>query len=133
MTVVTESMSEVRSVSAGFWFDVGARDEPDPLAGTSHFLEHLLFKGTDTRSAKEIADAFDAVGGDVNAFTGKEYTCYYCRVLDDDLPMALDVLADMITNSVIDPKEFEPERRGILQEIAMHEGAPDEPVHHLFY
>jgi predicted Zn-dependent peptidase len=126
-------MSEALSVSCGFWFDVGARDEPDDLAGTSHFLEHLLFKGTPTRSAKEIAEAFDRVGGDVNAFTGKEYTCYYSRVLDDDLPMALDVLSDMLLNSVIDPDEFESERKVILEEIAMHEDAPDELVHDLFY
>lgn len=131
-TVVTERMREVRSVTAGFWFDVGARDEPDALAGTSHFLEHLLFKGTPLRSAKEIANSFDAVGGDVNAFTGKEYTCYYARVLDDDLPMALDVLSDMVRNSVIDPDEFESERKVILEEIAMHEDAPDELVHDLF-
>jgi predicted Zn-dependent peptidase len=133
VTVVTESMAEVRSVSAGLWFDVGSRDEPDALSGTSHFLEHLLFKGTPTRSAKDIADAFDAVGGDINAFTGKEYTCYYCRVLDDDLPMALDVLADMATNSLLEPGEFESERKVILEEIAMHEDAPDELVHDLFY
>jgi predicted Zn-dependent peptidase len=132
-TVVTERMEEVRSVSVGFWFDVGARDEPDALAGTSHFLEHLLFKGTPKRSAKDIADAFDRVGGDVNAFTGKEYTCYYSRVLDDDLPMALDVLTDMIRNSTIDPAELESERKVILEEIAMHEDAPDELVHDLFY
>ena len=132
-TVVTEHMSGVRSVTVGFWFDIGARDEPDELAGTSHFLEHLLFKGTESRSAKDIADAFDAVGGDVNAFTGKEYTCYYARVLDENLPMALDVLTDMITHSMIDPKEFEPERNVILEEIAMHEDAPDELVHDLFY
>ena len=126
-------MPEVRSVSVGLWFDVGARDEPDRLAGTSHFLEHLLFKGTPTRSAKDIADAFDAVGGDVNAFTGKEYTCYYARVLHDDLGLALDVLADMITSSTIEEKELESERRVILEEIAMHEDAPDELVHDLFY
>ena len=131
-TVVTERMSEVRSVTVGFWFDVGARDEPDSLAGTSHFLEHLLFKGTPSRTAKGIANAFDAVGGDVNAFTGKEYTCYYARVLDDDLPMALDVLSDMIRNSVIDADELESERKVILEEIAMHEDAPDELVHDLF-
>lgn len=120
-------------MTAGFWFDVGARDEPDDLAGTSHFLEHLLFKGTPTRSAKDIADAFDAVGGDVNAFTGKEYTCYYSRVIDEDLPMALDVLSDMITNSMLDGTELESERKVILEEIAMHEDAPDELVHDLFY
>lgn len=133
VTVVTETMSEVRSVSCGFWFDVGARDEPEELAGTSHFLEHLLFKGTPTRGAKDIADAFDAVGGDVNAFTSKEYTCYYARVLDQDLPMAVDVLSDMITNSLLDPAELESERKVILEEIAMHEDAPDELVHDLFY
>ena len=132
-TVVTETMTEVRSASVGFWFDVGARDEPDNLAGTSHFLEHLLFKGTGKRSAKDIADEFDAVGGDINAFTGKEYTCYYSRVISDDLPMALDVLSDMILNSKIDPKEFDSERNVILEEIAMHEDAPDELVHDLFY
>src|SRR5688572_8923739 len=132
-TVVTERMTEVRSVSVGFWFDVGSRDEPEQLAGTSHFLEHLLFKGTPTRSAKEIANAFDYVGGDVNAFTGKEYTCYYSRVLDENLPMALDVLSDMILNSLIDPDELESERKVILEEIAMHEDAPDELVHDLFY
>ena len=133
LTVVSEHMSEVRSVSVGLWFDVGARDEPEAIAGTSHFLEHLLFKGTPTRSAKDIADAFDAVGGDVNAFTGKEYTCYYARVLDDDLWMALDVLSDMVTNSVVDATELESERKVILEEIAMHEDAPDELVHDLFY
>ncbi|MDQ3963848.1 MAG: insulinase family protein [Actinomycetota bacterium] len=132
-TVVTENMTEVRSVSVGFWFDVGARDEPDTLAGTSHFLEHLLFKGTQKRSAKDIADEFDAVGGDVNAFTGKEYTCYYSRVLVDDLPLALDVLSDMILNSKIERGDFDSERNVILEEIAMHEDAPDELVHDLFF
>ncbi len=132
-TVVTERMSEVRSVSVGFWFDVGSRDEPQSLAGTSHFLEHLLFKGTPSRSAKQIADAFDAVGGDVNAFTGKEYTCYYSRILDRDLTMALEVLSDMLVNSTIDESDFESERKVILEEIAMHEDAPDELVHDLFY
>jgi predicted Zn-dependent peptidase len=132
-TIVTEAMSEVRSISIGLWFDVGSRDEPDEIAGTSHFLEHLLFKGTPTRSAKDIADAFDAVGGDVNAFTGKEYTCYYARVLDEDLAMAFDVLSDMVTNSTLDEAELESERKVILEEIAMHEDAPDELVHDLFY
>jgi predicted Zn-dependent peptidase len=131
--IVTEAMSEVRSVSIGLWFDVGSRDEPDEVAGTSHFLEHLLFKGTPTRSAKDIADAFDAIGGDVNAFTGKEYTCYYARVLDEDLGMAFDVLSDMVTSSTLDSGELESERKVILEEIAMHEDAPDELVHDLFY
>ena len=133
VTIVTEKMAEVRSVSQGFWFDVGARDESASLAGASHFLEHLLFKGTLTRSAKDIADSFDAVGGDVNAFTGKEYTCFYSRVLDQDVDMAFDVLSDMITHSVIDPDELESERKVILEEIAMHEDSPDELVHDLFF
>ena len=132
-TVVTERMNEVRSVSCGLWWDVGSRDEPEGIAGTSHFLEHLLFKGTPTRTAKDIADAFDAVGGDVNAFTGKEYTCFYSRVLDEDLPMAFDILSDMVRNSLVDPAELESERNVILEEIAMHEDAPDELVHDLFY
>jgi predicted Zn-dependent peptidase len=126
-------MSEVRSVSVGFWFDVGSRDEPSDLSGTSHFLEHLLFKGTQKRTAKDIANVFDAVGGDVNAFTGKEYTCYYARVLDDDITMALDVLTDMLTESKVDASELEAERKVILEEIAMHEDAPDELVHDLFF
>ena len=133
ITVVTERMNEVRSATVGFWFDVGSRDEPTELAGTSHFLEHLLFKGTPSRTAKDIADGFDAVGGEVNAFTGKEYTCYYSRVLDDDLDMATEVLCDMITNSSIASDEFESERGVILEEIAMHEDTPDEFVHDLFY
>jgi len=133
VTVVTERMNSVRSVSCGFWFDVGSRDEPSDIAGTSHFLEHLLFKGTPSRTAKQIADSFDAVGGDVNAFTGKEYTCYYSRVLDVDLPMSLEVLPDMLRNSSIDATELESERKVILEEIAMHEDAPDELVHDLFY
>jgi len=132
-TVVTERMNEVRSVSCGLWWDVGSRDEPEGIAGASHFLEHLLFKGTPTRSAKDIADAFDAVGGDVNAFTGKEYTCFYSRVLDEDLPMAFEILSDMVRNSVVDSAELESERKVILEEIAMHEDAPDELVHDLFY
>ena len=132
-TVVTERMNEVRSVSCGLWWDVGSRDEPEGIAGASHFLEHLLFKGTPDRSAKDIADAFDAVGGDVNAFTGKEYTCFYSRVLDEDLPMAFDILSDMVRNSVVDAEELESERKVILEEIAMHEDAPDELVHDLFF
>jgi predicted Zn-dependent peptidase len=132
-TVVTEHMEEVRSISVGLWWDVGSRDENDDIAGTSHFLEHLLFKGTPNRTAKDIADRFDAVGGDVNAFTGKEYTCFYARVLDDDLPMAFEILSDMVRNSTVDAEELEFERKVILEEIAMHEDAPDELVHDLFY
>ena len=90
LRLVTEPMPHVRSVSIGLWVDVGSRDEPDEIAGASHFLEHMLFKGTATRSAQDIANAFDAVGGEVNAYSAREHTCFYARVLDDDLPMAVD-------------------------------------------
>ena len=88
----------MRSVALGVWVDVGSRDEPTDIAGASHFLEHLLFKGTEKRSAREIAEAFDAVGGDLNAFTAKEYTCYYCRVRNEDLAMAVEFMSDMLQN-----------------------------------
>ncbi len=101
LRVVTERMPGVRSVSLGFWVLAGSRDERPAISGHCHFLEHLLFKGTTTRTALDIAEAFDAVGGDVNAFTAKEYTCYYARVLDRDLEMAVEHLADMLEHSTI--------------------------------
>ena len=132
LRVITERMSGVRSVALGFWALAGSRDEPPPISGSSHFLEHLLFKGTKTRSAKDIAEAFDAVGGDVNAFTSKEYTCFYCRVLDRDLPMAVDHLTDMLQRSLIRPPDFDSEKQVILEEINVHEDTPDDVVHDLF-
>ena len=132
LRVVTERMPGVRSVTLGFWALAGSRDEPPPISGSSHFLEHLLFKGTKTRSARDIAEAFDAVGGDVNAFTAKEYTCFYCRVRDRDLPMAVDHLTDMLQNSVIRTRDFESEKQVILEEINVHEDTPDDLVHDLF-
>ncbi|HEX2421632.1 MAG TPA: insulinase family protein, partial [Actinomycetota bacterium] len=101
LRVVTERMPGIRSVSIGFWVLAGSRDERPAISGHCHFLEHLLFKGTATRTALDIAEAFDAVGGDVNAFTAKEYTCYYARVLDRDLELAVDHLADMLQHSTI--------------------------------
>ena len=130
--VLTERMPEVRSVSIGFWIGVGSRDEPAPLQGSSHFLEHLLFKGTEKRGAREIAEAFDAVGGEANAFSAKEYTCVYGRVLDKDLPMAADYLADMVRNAILRPEDVASERKVILEEIAMHEDTPDDLVHDVF-
>jgi predicted Zn-dependent peptidase len=130
--VLTERMPEVRSVSIGFWIGVGSRDEPAPLQGSSHFLEHLLFKGTEKRGAREIAEAFDAVGGEANAFSAKEYTCVYGRVLDKDLPMAADYLADMVRNAILRPEDVTSERKVILEEIAMHEDTPDDLVHDVF-
>ncbi|HYN99869.1 MAG TPA: pitrilysin family protein, partial [Actinomycetota bacterium] len=129
---MTEHMPEVRSVALGYWVGVGSRDEPAPLQGSSHFLEHLLFKGTTTRTARDIAEIFDSCGGEANAFSEKEYTCYYGRVLDKDLPMAAEVLSDMIQNSVIASSDIEAERNVILEELAMHEDTPEDLIHDFF-
>lgn len=122
--VLTEKMPGQRSASVGFWVSLGSRDEAPGMLGSTHFLEHLLFKGTARRTALDIAEAFDAVGGESNAFTAKESTCYYARVLSDDLPMAIDVLADMFSSAVLDPDEFDRERGVILEEIAMDRDDP---------
>jgi predicted Zn-dependent peptidase len=132
LRVVTERMPGVRSAALGFWVLAGSRDEPPPISGSSHFLEHLLFKGTRTRSAREIAEAFDAVGGEVNAFTAKEYTAFYARVRDRDLPMAVEHLSDMLQHSVLRTADFEAEKQVILEEINQHEDDPDDLVHDLF-
>src|SRR5438552_8384894 len=125
-------MPEVRSVTFGAWVGAGSRDEQPELSGATHFLEHLLFKGTPTRTAKEIAEAFDAVGGDVNAFTAKEFTCFYARTLDADLEMSIEIIADMIQNSLLRDEDLASERQVVLEEIAMHEDAPDDIVHDVF-
>lgn len=122
--VITEAMPSLRSVSIGFWVGVGSRDEQAGMFGSTHFLEHLLFKGTTSRSALDIAQAFDEVGGESNALTAKEHTCYYARVLREDLPMAVDVLADMVSDAVIDPELLEQERGVILEELAMDQDDP---------
>jgi predicted Zn-dependent peptidase len=125
-------MPHVRSVSLGLWIDVGSRDEAPELAGASHFLEHLLFKGTATRGAQEIANAFDHIGGEVNAYSAREHTCVYARVLDSDLPTALEILGDMFRNAALRPDEVESERRVILEEIHMAADVPEDLVHELF-
>src|SRR5437588_5509321 len=125
-------MPEARSVCIGFWVGVGGRDEPAPLAGVSHFLEHLLFKGTERRTAREIAEAVEAVGGDMNAFTTKEYTSFYTRLLDEHLDLGLDILCDIMTAPAFRPDEVEAERQVILEEILMHEDEPADVVHDLF-
>jgi predicted Zn-dependent peptidase len=130
--LVTERMPHVRSASVGLWINTGARDESPELAGASHFLEHLLFKGTARRSAAEIAGELEAVGGDLNAFTSKEYTCFYARCLDRDLPLAVDVLADMITSAGIAAEHVDAERSVVLEEIRMHRDTPDDLVHSVF-
>jgi predicted Zn-dependent peptidase len=132
LRVVTERVPGVRSAAIGVFVGVGSRDESPALNGASHFLEHLLFKGTDTRSAMDISSALDSVGGEFNAYTAREYTCYHARVLDEDLPMAVDVLGDMLTCSLIAPEDVEAEREVILDEIAMHDDDPDDVVHNLF-
>lgn len=125
LRILSERVPGSQSATIGFWIPAGSRDEADGGYGSTHFLEHLLFKGTRTRSALDIAVAFDEVGGDHNAVTAKEYTCYYAKVRDRDVPMAVGVLADMIADSVIAPDEFELERGVILEELAM---ADDDPA-----
>ncbi len=124
LRILSEHVPGVASATIGFWVPVGSRDEQPSTYGSTHFLEHLLFKGTPSRSAFDIAVSFDAVGGEHNALTAKEYTCYYAKVRDRDLPMAVDVIADMVIASVLDPAEFESEREVILEELAM---ADDDP------
>jgi predicted Zn-dependent peptidase len=131
LVVVTEAMSDVASVSVGFWVGTGGRDEPDDEAGASHFLEHLLFKGTESRSARDIAEAVDAVGGEMNAFTTREYTGFYVRLLADELDLGLDVLCDIMSRPALRPPEVDAERHVILEEILMHADEPDDLVHEL--
>ncbi|MFF7197573.1 M16 family metallopeptidase [Streptomyces sp. NPDC008079] len=132
LRVVTETLPTVRSATFGIWAAVGSRDETPVLNGATHYLEHLLFKGTERRSALDISAAVDAVGGEMNAFTSKEYTCYYARVLDTDLPLAIDVVCDMLTGSLIRQEDIDAERGVILEEIAMTEDDPGDQVHDLF-
>ena len=132
LRVVTEKLPAMRSAAFGIWAGVGSRDEDVLHAGATHYLEHLLFKGTARRSALEISAAMDAVGGELNAFTAKEYTCYYARVLDEDLPLAIDVLCDMVTGSLLEPRDVDAERGVILEEIAMNEDDPADLVHEAF-
>lgn len=130
--VLSEEMPHTRSASLGIWVENGSRHEERHQGGISHFLEHLFFKGTATRSAARIAEEMDAVGGVLNAFTAKEYTCYYAKVLDEHLPLAVDLLTDIFRHSVFDQDEIERERTVILQEISQAEDTPDDYVHDLF-
>ena len=130
--VVTEPLEGVPSVTIGIWVESGSRFEPPHLGGISHFLEHLLFKGTERRSAAQIAEEMDAVGGVLNAFTGKEYTCYYARVLAEHAPLAMDLLADLFLHSRLDADEIDRERSVVLQEISQSEDTPDDHIHDLF-
>lgn len=129
--IVLEHIPTVRSVAIGIWIGTGSRFEIPQNNGVSHFLEHMFFKGTKSRSAKEIAESFDSIGGQVNAFTSKEYTCYYAKVLDTHSQFALDVLADMFFNSTFVEEELKKERNVVLEEIKMYEDTPDDIVHDL--
>ncbi len=133
LRLVSETMAEVRSVAVGFWVGAGSRDEPEEIAGASHFLEHLLFKGTPRRSASDIAEALDEVGGDCNAYTTKEYTAFYVRLLSEHLALGLDILSEIMWDPALRPADLEAERTVILDEILMHLDEPaDLVVEHCF-
>jgi len=129
--VVTEKMPEARSVTTGFWVAVGGRDEPAELAGASHFLEHLVFKGSETRAAREIAESVDAIGGEMNAFTSREHTAYYTRLPADELSFGLELLCDVLAEPALRASEVDAEREVILDELAMSEDTPDDKVNSL--
>lgn len=130
--VISETVSEFRSVSIGAWVNVGSADEPIECAGMAHFIEHLLFKGTARRSARQLAEAIEDVGGQINAYTAKEYSCFYAKVRRSDLAVAVDVLGDMLTNSLLSEDELERERGVVLDEIRLAEDDPGDLVHDLF-
>ena len=132
ITLLTEQMPHVRSVTIGIWLRRGSRDEPPSLSGASHFIEHLVFKGTQTRSSRDIALAVDSIGGQMDAFTSKEYTCFYAKVLDDHVVDAVELLSDIVLRPLFDATELERERKVIVEEIRMVEDAPEELVYDMF-
>lgn len=130
--IITESISPFRSATIGIWINTGCMDEPESKRGISHFIEHLLFKGTKTKTAVEISEIMDGIGGNINAFTEKEQTCYYAKVMDKHIPIALDILGDMVRNSVFGPDDIEREKGVVIEEIKMYEDAPDELIYDFF-
>src|SRR5574338_217952 len=132
LRLITETMPHVRSVTIGVWLTRGSRHETDERSGIAHFVEHMLFKGTGTRTAEDIAQAIDSIGGQLDAFTAKEYASYYIKVLDEHLPLAVDLLSDIVMNPAFPPDEIEREKNVILEEIKMVEDTPDDLVHELF-
>lgn len=130
--IVTEEIEHVRSAAIGIWVGTGSRKETEGYEGISHFIEHMLFKGTNNRSARQLAESLENVGGQINAFTTKEMTCFYAKVLDEDLSLAIDVLSDMFFNSLYDPQEIEKEKNVVIEEIKMYQDTPDELIHDLF-
>jgi predicted Zn-dependent peptidase len=132
LRVITERVPASRSATVGLWVGIGSRDEPDPVAGAAHYLEHLLFKGTTNRSATQIAEEIDAVGGEFNAFTAKEHTCYYAQVLDADLPLAVDLVTDVVFEALCADRDVDTERSVVLEEIAMRDDDPEDLLHETF-
>jgi predicted Zn-dependent peptidase len=130
--ILTERMTQVRSISIGVWLTRGSRHETDEHSGIAHFVEHMLFKGTGTRSAEDIAQAIDSIGGQLDAFTAKEYASYYIKVLDEHLPLALDILSDIVLNPAFSPEDIEREKKVVVEEIKMVEDTPDDLVHEIF-
>ncbi|WAL63710.1 pitrilysin family protein [Amycolatopsis cynarae] len=132
LRVITEQVPGVRSATVGLWVGIGSRDEPESVAGAAHYLEHLLFKGTTHRSATQIAEEIDAVGGELNAFTAKEHTCYYAQVLDEDLPLAMDLVTDVVFEALCTDSDVDTERSVVLDEIAMRDEDPEDLLHETF-
>lgn len=130
--ILTEEIEHVRSVAIGLWVGAGSRNETEGYEGISHFIEHMFFKGTEKRTARQLAESLEAVGGQLNAFTTKEITCYYAKVLDEDISLAIDVLADMFFNSRFDSNEMEKEKNVVIEEIKMYQDTPDELIHDLY-
>jgi len=132
VTIVTEKMPHVRSVSVGIWLGTGSRAESSERNGIAHFIEHMVFKGTSKRTAEEIAQSVDSVGGMLDAFTGKEMTCFNAKVLDEHLPVAVDVLSDLVLHPRFDPEDITKEKQVVLEEIKMEEDNPEYLIHELF-
>src|SRR5579859_6695522 len=132
LIVLSEEMPHIRSIAIGIWMKTGSRDESPELNGISHFTEHMVFKGTKTRTARDIARQVDSIGGNMDAFTGKETICFNAKVLDEHLPVAVDVLSDIVLNPLFEPKDVTREKGVILEEIKMDEDNPDYLVHEIF-
>ncbi|PYQ69766.1 MAG: peptidase M16, partial [Acidobacteria bacterium] len=132
LRILTERMTQVRSISIGVWLTRGSRHETADRGGIAHFVEHMLFKGTATRTAEDIAQQIDSIGGQLDAFTAKEYASYYIKVLDEHLPLAIDVLADIVRNPAFTPEDIEREKKVVVEEIKMVEDTPDDLVHEIF-
>lgn len=130
--ILTEEIDHVKSVAIGLWVGTGSRNETVGYEGISHFIEHMFFKGTENRTARQLAESLEAVGGQLNAFTTKEFTCYYAKVLDEDISLAINVLSDMFFNSRFDSKEIDKEKNVVIEEIKMYQDTPDELIHDLF-